>query len=61
MVTKIKVWSVRIDGSGGYLEKDVGIIAGLIKEMEPGDAPYVIRCKEMEKDEYEKLPEFTGW
>ena len=60
-MSKIKVWSVKIEGFGSCLDRDVDSVAEMLKEMQPGDDPYIIECKEMEEEEYEKLPEFMGW
>ena len=60
-MAKIKVWSVEIEGLGGYLEKDADNIVEMLKKMSSGDDPYIIECREIEEDEYNKLPEFLGW
>ena len=60
-MAKIKVWSVTIKGYGGYLERNLNNIPDLLREMLPGDEPFIIECQEIEEDEYKKLPEFRGW
>jgi len=60
-MAKIKVWSVGIEGHGGYLERELDNVVEMLKEMQPGDNPFIIGCREIEEEKYEKLPEFMGW
>ena len=67
----MKVWEVtlmtNINGTqinnGSFIDKDIeGVANGMLREMAPDSSDYyIIKCIEIAEDEYEKLPEFTGF
>ncbi len=59
MEEKIKIWKIHCDGNW-LAEPNIENVIDMLKDMYPGDH-YTIECVEMTKEEFEGLPEFTGF
>jgi len=42
-MAKIKFWSVGVEGHGGYLERNFDNVVEMLREMQSGDDPYMVR------------------
>jgi hypothetical protein len=57
----IDVWKIKVlDLGSWYLENNPQIIIDMLTEMEYGSS-YLITKQQIERGEYKKLPEFTGF
>lgn len=61
MSKEIIVWKVN-NGDSAYYESNPGMIAELLTDMTPSESEYyTITCHYMLKNDYDNLPEFTGF
>ena len=57
----IDVWKIKVPDLGSwYLESNPQIIIEMLTEMEYGSS-YLITKRQIEEEEYKKLPEFKGF